>query len=649
MASIPPPPIFPPHDDPSPSTTKTQTTRQARGNEADNADYSRNDARRVSTSGSGSGSAERERLLSKDENNEVSDDESDIALEIDIEAETGLALHTHAHAHASAAAPATPDDDWSPPPGFVWIQLAIMANVFLSGFDGTITASTYAVISSDFGAANAASWLTTSYLVTSTAFQPLYGRVSDLVGRRVCFLLSTAAFALGCAGCALAPSIVALNGMRALAGLGGGGLMTMATIVNSDMVPFRRRGMYQAMQNGVYGFGAICGASFGGTITDSIGWRWCFAAQVPVSVAVFVLGMRVVSDPAAHMSANPLGEERGRHRLSSRLASARRTWSRIDATGALLLVVGVSVQLVGLSLGGNELPWSSPWVWLCLAGSVVLLALFVLVEGRRESEAHANAADGQPWVAPIIPLRMLRGRLPLATQAANVCVGFAAYAYLFSLPLFFQVVLRDSATKAGARLAIPSLASPIGGLVAGIVMSRWGRLTTLVRLGAAFMVLGNGLVASLGFDGVAAWKYLVYIFPANLGQGIVFPGILFTSLATFPHNDHAVAASSTYLIRSLGMVWGVAFTSAILQTTLSLRLPVVLASAIADADELVRVVDELRHSVAALADLPADLQTPARHVYYEGLQYSFAASAAVALVAVVASLFINGKGLRSTT
>ncbi|KAL1901855.1 hypothetical protein Sste5346_001558 [Sporothrix stenoceras] len=583
----------------------------------DHTEYSNHD--RIEHSSS---SVEHQRLLAEDD-----DDDNDSDLELDIEAELG-----HTPVDPSHTTTATSDDDWKPPPGFLWIQVAIMANVFLSGFDGTITASTYAVISSDFGAANAASWLTTSYLVTSTAFQPLYGRVSDLVGRRVCFLLSTAAFALGCAGCALAPSILVLNSMRALAGLGGGGLMTMATIVNSDMIPFRRRGMYQAMQNGVYGFGAICGASFGGSITDTIGWRWCFASQVPVSIVVFVLGMRVVKNPA-HML------------LSGVDGSFRRTWARIDVTGALLLVVGVSVQLVGLSLGGNELPWSSPWVWLCLVGSVVLLALFLAVEGRRE---RTTDADGRPTVAPIIPLRMLRGRLPLATQAANVCVGFAAYAYLFSLPLFFQVVLRDSATKAGARLAIPSLASPIGGLVAGVVMSRWGRLTTLVRVGASFMVLGNGLVASLGFEGVAAWKYLVYIFPANLGQGIVFPGLLFTSLATFEHNDHAVAASSVYLIRSLGMVWGVAITSAVLQTTLSLRLPQVLADAIKDTDELERVVDELRHSVSYLLDLPAGLQLKARHVYYEGLQYSFAASAVVALLAVVASLFINGKGLRST-
>lgn len=107
------------------------------------------------------------------------------------------------------------------------LYLAIFANVFLSGFDGTITASTYALISSEFHAANTASWLTTSYLITSTAFQPLYGRFSDIFGRRVCFFTSTIMFMLGCVGCGLAKDIIFLNAMRALAGIGGGGLMTM--------------------------------------------------------------------------------------------------------------------------------------------------------------------------------------------------------------------------------------------------------------------------------------------------------------------------------------------------------------------------------------------------------------------------------------
>ncbi|KAK9775046.1 putative Major facilitator superfamily domain-containing protein [Seiridium cardinale] len=513
------------------------------------------------------------------------------------------------------SAPGEDDGTWKAPRHFLLIELAIFSNVFLYGFDSTITAATYAVISSEFDAVNTASWLTTSYLVTSTAFQPLYGRISDIFGRRVCFFISTVTFALGCLGCGVAGDFILLNLMRALTGFGGGGLMTMATIVNSDMIPFRKRGMYQALQNASFGFGAIAGASFGGSIADSIGWRWCFLLQVPVSIIALVLGYLVVKDPET----------------SWRGSTFRDMWRVVDISGSLLLVTAISVQLIGLSLGGNELPWSSPWVILSLVGSIVLLALFLVVEAKTKAIS-------------VIPLRMLKGWLPSLTETTNVCVGLSAYAYLFMLPLFFQVVLLDSATTAGARLAIPSLATPIGGVIAGVIMTRYGKLVTLVRIGAVLMAVGNALVTSLQFED-SLWKYYAYIFPANLGQGIVYPGILFTSLATFEHADHAVCASTVYLIRSLGTVWGVSITSAILQTTLSVRLP----EALSDVPNKWEVIDDIRHSVDALRQLPPDIQLKARLVYYQGLQYSFAASTGIAAIAVITSMFINGKGLRKTT
>lgn len=164
------------------------------------------------------------------------------------------------------------------------------------------------------------------------------------------------------------------------------------------------------------------------------------------------------------------------------------------------------------------------------------------------------------------------------------------------LPLFFQVVLLDSASQAGARLAIPSLATPIGGLIAGFTMSRYGKLIPLVRLGVFFMTIGNALVTALQFKD-STWKYYLFIVPANLGQGITYPATLFTNIATFEHSgkcglhwsalftaqvlisisDHAVSASTVYLIRSMGTVWGVAITSAIVQTVLKNELPTALS------------------------------------------------------------------------
>ncbi|KAH6603296.1 hypothetical protein Trco_008071 [Trichoderma cornu-damae] len=513
------------------------------------------------------------------------------------------------------SAPDGSSESWSPPAGFLPIQLAIMANVFLNGFDGTVTAATYAVISSEFDAANSASWLTTSYLITAAAFQPLYGRVSDIFGRRACFLVSTVVFALGCLGCGMARSMVALNCMRAVTGMGGAGLMTMATIINSDMVPFRKRGMYQAMQNGVFGLGAVCGASFGGTIADCIGWRWCFFLQVPFSIFAYAAGYVVL--------------EKRRLGIASE-GGFGALWERVDFSGALLLVAAISTQLLGMSLGGNELPWTSPWVVGALGISVVLFAVFARVEGKTTA-------------MPIIPPRMLRGAMPVVTQIANICSGMSTYGYLFMLPLFFQVVLQDSATKAGARLAVPSLAMPMGGLIAGSVMSRWGKLIPLMRTGLILMAVGQALVSSWAFAD-ASWKYVLYILPSHLGTGIVYPSILFISIASHSHSDHAVSASTTYLVRSLGTVWGVSITSAIVQNTLSVRLPQVLG----EVPDLWRTIDEIRHSVEALRTLPPDIQLKARLVYYDGLKLAFGVTTLVAVIGVCATLIANPANLRKT-
>lgn len=158
--------------------------------------------------------------------------------------------------------------------------------------------------------------------------------------------------------------------------------------------------MYQALQNGMFGFGAICGASFGGSIADGIGWRWCFILQVPISAFALFVGALVINNPGGGFGAG---------------LSFKETWARVDFTGAFLLVIAISVQLVGLSLGGNELPWSSPWVIGSLLGSFVLLGLFLVVEAKTRA-------------IPVIPLRLLHGSLPGLTQLSNICVGMSAYA-----------------------------------------------------------------------------------------------------------------------------------------------------------------------------------------------------------------------------
>jgi MFS family permease len=349
----------------------------------------------------------------------------------------------------------------------------------------------------------------------------------------------------GCLGCAVAQDVITLNMMRALTGVGGGGLMTMgkqrsaspmlivlltsisATIINSDMIPFRERGMYQAAQNVLHGFGSICGASLGGLIADTIGWRWCFFLQVPVSAFALLVGHLVIKRTAAPHSPSYGG--------------IWELWKKVDLLGSLLLILGLSSQLAGLSLGGNELPWNNPWVISSLVVSVVLLALFLFVEGTTSA-------------IPIIPLRMLRGWLALSTQLANVCVGMAAYAvsrsgclgpysYLtLPVPLHASAFLPGGSPRSRLKGRC-SFNHPFSGYT-----DWWPyRRHRHVSLGPprSFSTLGrcpndgrNALMILLKFTD-ASWKYILYIIPANLGQGIVYPGILFTVLAAFDHDGES--------------------------------------------------------------------------------------------------------------
>lgn len=177
----------------------------------------------------------------------------------------------------------------------------------------------------------------------------------------------------------------------------------VATIINSDLIPFQNRGMYQAAQNVLHGFGSICGASVGGAIAETIGWRWCFSLQIPLSVFALIVGKLVIRLPEKSNG------------LKNLTPGWRGIWQQVDILGTVLLVLGLSVQLVGLSLGGNELPWNNPWIILALVGSVILLALFLWTEAKTSA-------------APIIPLRLLQGTVPICIQIANLCVGMGAYA-----------------------------------------------------------------------------------------------------------------------------------------------------------------------------------------------------------------------------
>lgn len=263
----------------------------------------------------------------------------------------------------------------------LFILSALWIGTFLAAADGSIVATILAPVGSEFKVSKEVDWLGTSYLLTQTSFQPLYGRGADIFGRKAATLFASVIFAIGSLLCGLSRTFPQLCLARAFAGIGGGGLTTMATILTSDLVSLKDRGLYQGMGNLVFAFGAAIGAPLGGLFADgTLGWRFAFLLQVPICLVHFFAVTLKVDIPAGP-------------------GSMIEKIKRIDALGALSLVSAVTLILTGLSLGGNQRGWADALVIATLVGGLVLLGVFVAVE---------------KWVAkePLMPLSVLFRRTP---------------------------------------------------------------------------------------------------------------------------------------------------------------------------------------------------------------------------------------------
>lgn len=421
-------------------------------------------------------------------------------------------------------------------PNFEWIEASLMINIFLAGFDGTVAASTFVTIGNEFGAISLASWITSSYMITSTAFQPLYGSISDILGRKTCIIFALSMFGIGSYGTFLSKSIVTLIIMRGITGIGGGGLKSLSTITNSDLIYPEKRGLFQAVQNLIFGLGAVCGASCGGYFISAFGWRMGYAVQVlPTLISILISAVFLESPQSNSRSENSL--------------------SRIDFWGAATLVCSLTAQILILSLGGSEIAWYN-WkfislVFLAIASSAVFLKI----------EATTSAL-------PIIPVRDFKNVFAVLNIVVAFCLGLASYSYLFTLPQLFQITLEDTTTKAGMRLALASLATPIGGITTGVLMVKAKKLLPMLPIcGTLLMSLGN-FAAAMVSKSLPDWLIDIMLVPANIGQGAAFPSTLFLFVYYFGASKQASSTSTVYLMRSIGGVWGVTYISSVIQFVL---------------------------------------------------------------------------------
>lgn len=486
---------------------------------------------------------------------------------------------------------------------------SVYVGVFLGALDSTIIATLSAPISTSFSSLSLLSWLASAYLIANSACQPLAGRLTDIFSRRTGLVVSNLLFAAGNLICGLAESEWTMIAGRVVAGMGGGGLMAIGTFVASDLVPLRKRGMIQGVGNICFGSGAGLGGLFGGWVNDTWGWRYAFLSQVPMVIISGILVFFTVKIPPKQSD-------------KSRL-------SRVDFSGAFTLVVTLVLLLLGLTSGGNIVPWNHPLVYVSLPLSGVSLTTFVWIETRWAKE-------------PVIPINLLLNRTVAAACLTNWFTTMAAFMGTFYVPIFFQVK-GLSTTAAGMRLIPQSIGGSIGSLGAGLLMNYTGKYKILGLSAIGSFILGVGLVNTLTFETPEGPAFL-YLFFVGSGYGAMLTVTLLAAISSVSHDHQAVVTSATYAFRSTGSTIGVTIGSAIFQNLLLSSLHERFDRFEGAAD----VIRRIRDSLEELQHLPDGWSKGVYESYSIALHGVFAMGLCLAVLGLVTASFMREHKLHST-
>jgi EmrB/QacA subfamily drug resistance transporter len=406
------------------------------------------------------------------------------------------------------------------------VLLGVIPCILLAAIDQTVVVPAVPAIAADLHGYGHLAWIVSAYLLTSTAATPIYGKLSDLYGRRALLLPAIALFVAASLLCAVSRSLWELIAARALQGLGGAGLMSMAQSAIADVVAPRERGRYQGYMAGTWGLASIAGPILGGWVTDQFSWRWIFWLNLPIGLAALALAARTLT-----------------------ILPARRMGGTIDYLGALLLAATITLALLLLTWGGVVYDWLSPEILGLAGGVVVLLAALVWRERR--------AAD------PLLPPRLFTHSVFVRGVSIAAMAAAVMFAGIFLLPLYFQLVRGVDAATSGTMIT-PFLALNVGGaFTSGQIARHLGRAKIVVVGGLVMTVAGFALLTGLRADTnevfVAAMMALV-----GFGIGACMPTTLMIVQNAADRRDVGAATAGLLFIRSMGGAFGITVAGAIL-------------------------------------------------------------------------------------
>jgi EmrB/QacA subfamily drug resistance transporter len=487
------------------------------------------------------------------------------------------------------------------------ILFGVMAGMLLAALDQGIVGTALPRIVSDLGGLDRLSWVVTAYLLTSTAATPLWGKISDLYGRRLIFQVAIGIFLVGSALSGLSQNMTQLIGFRALQGVGGGGLFAIALSIIGDVIPPRERGRYQGYFGAVFGVSSVAGPLLGGWFTDGPGWRWIFYINLPVGLAALMITSAVLRMPVT----------RRRH--------------RIDYLGAATIVAAVACLLLYLDWRGNEFGWTEPVALALLAGFVVLSALFVVIEVR--------------GAEPIIPMRLFRNPVFSVGNLYGFLAGVAMFGAIIFLPIYLQTVKGLSPTASGLALLPAIIGIFSTSISSGQLITRTGRYKIYPIIGSVVLAFSMFLLARLAVD-TPFWQVALYEYLFGAGLGFTLQTIVTAIQNAVEFRDMGAATSSATFFRQMGGSIGAAVFGAVLSSRLAHYL----------AEEFARAGIQPGPGGAAGVDAN-DVQAiqrlvgPVKHVvlsaFTNALDDVFLVGVPFIAVAFVVSLFLKEVPLRT--